>query len=149
MTIHPSGTVSTCNGDQVELTCTTSGIFHEWIFYVVPDNEFETNTSQYSRVFSVNGDRSLNLTVNSIKFTFWRKSEQGSTPLTTSLIIDPINKNYLGAEVACVDTETRNSSSIFLNIINGSDMHQQGIVHCHDELLCILSVLYRVLREHD
>ena len=126
VTIYPPGTVSACNGGQLELACTTSGNYHEWIFYVVPSNG--TNISEYARLLTTNGDQRSNLTVNSIMFTFHRKSMRGSLPLITSLTIDPISSGYLGAEVICTDKESSNSSSVFLNIINGSDFLQQGIV---------------------
>jgi hypothetical protein len=119
--ISPPGVASVCSGDQLELTCTTvtPGTFVEWSFFLVPEGE--TMARRYERfIHSVSVSATSDLEVNSITFTFSRISAEGSLPLISTIVIDPVSDSLNGTEINCTDVITSNTTSTYIEVINES-----------------------------
>jgi hypothetical protein len=87
--ISPPGVASVCSGDQLELTCTTPGTFLEWNFFLVPEGG--TTARRYDRTLhSTSFPAPSDLEVNTITFTFSRISAEGSLPLVSRIVINPV-----------------------------------------------------------
>lgn len=117
--ICPLAIAPVCQGDQLELTCTVTGRFLEWSFFLIPEGE--TTARRYVRSLGPNA-RVSTLEVNSITFTF-SVSSSGSTEssLTSRLHIIPTNASLNGTEVNCTNVDTSNSTSTIVTIINESN----------------------------
>lgn len=118
MVICPPGIAPVCQGDQLELTCTVTGKFLEWSFFLVPEGE--TAAKRYIRSLGPNTHMST-LEVNSITFTFSVSSAGSSeSSLTSRLHIIPTNAILNGTEVNCTNVDISNSTSTIVTIINES-----------------------------
>ena len=118
--ISPPTVAPVCSGDLLELRCTTAGSFLEWSFFLIPDGE--TTARKYARVLHSQSPATSELTVSSITFTFSRISTEGSEPLTSMLLIDPVSDDLNGTEVNCTDVIRSNSTSTHIQVINESVM---------------------------
>ena len=98
--ISPNGTALVCDGDQLELTCNTSGSQVEWTVFGVPENK--TTAVRYGRrlLNSRTAEGPEDLMVNSVLFTFSRISP---SPLITRLVTSPASSDINGTEVICQD----------------------------------------------
>jgi hypothetical protein len=113
------GVASVCSGDQLVLTCTTSGKFLEWSFFLVPEGE--TMARRYDRILhSELAPATSDIEVNSITLTFSRISAEGSLPLISTIVIDPVNDSLNGTEINCTDIITSNTTSTYIEVINES-----------------------------
>ena len=113
--ICPPGIAPVCQGDQLELTCTVTGRFLEWSFFLIPEGE--TTARRYMRFLGPNS-RESTLEVNSITFTFSVSSAGSSeSSLTSRLRIIPTNASLNGTEVNCTNVDS-NSTSTIVTIIN-------------------------------
>lgn len=122
VTLSPSGTASVNEGDELELTCTTTGVFLEWCFSLTPEGG--TTPTIYKRFLTTSGpsNQTSQLQVNSqITFTFSRISAQNSLPLVSRLLISPVSKDLNGTGVNCTDLQTseRASALVYLKNHNG------------------------------
>ena len=104
-----------CSGGQLELMCTTTGMFLNWSYSLIPNGRVIQSTGQ--------SDQNYALTVNNIVFTFYRLSGPNSLPLMSRLLIRPVSDNLNGTVITCEDLETSNSSSTVINVVN-KDMIQ-------------------------
>ena len=115
MELSPSEVALVCQvGDQLELTCTTSGTFLRW--------ELFNNASLTRLVSSAGATATLQpLTINSTTATFSRVSAQGVLPLKSSVLINPVTASLNGSIVTCVDiaSQTREMSSTTIRIMDG------------------------------
>lgn len=118
--ISPSGIVSVCQGDQLELTYNTTGSFLRWeVNNLFSEKEITART--YTRSFSSIGASNYTelLRVNSTMFTFSRRSAQGNLPLISRLLIQPVSEGLNRTEVNCVDVITSESAVTTIHIIGG------------------------------
>ena len=106
--VSPSGVASACSGDQLELTCTTSGSLLEWAFILTPDNAV---ARAYTKGLTTDTEAPEPLTINSTRFTFSRVSPPNSSPLISILVINPVTVGLNGTEVNCTDLETSETVS--------------------------------------
>ena len=109
--ISPSGVAPVCQiGDQLELTCSVTGVFLRWQFTVI----LEDGTS---RTFmpDVTAGGSSGRMANSTSFTFSRLSTQ---PLTSNMTINPVSEGLNGVQVNCIDRETSESATITILIVD-------------------------------
>ena len=117
VTVSPPQMASVCRGHQLEILCTTPGNFLEWSFLLIPDGG--TVARRYFR--SLHSDlvpATSDLEVNSITFTFSRISAEGSLPVTSRLLINPVNDELNGTLVNCTDVITSETKSTSVLIIN-------------------------------
>ena len=108
--LSPTNLVSVCVGDQLELTCTTTGILLRWNL-----SERDITTIQYL------GDSALqsyHYTLYGINFNISRLSPPMSLPLVSQLIISPVDYRLNGTEVTCADPLSGNSSSTAITVIS-------------------------------
>ena len=103
MIVSPAGMASLCSGDQLELTCTTSGSLLEWAFVLTPDNAV---ARAYTKGLTTDTKAPETLEINSTMFTFSRLSPPNSSPLISILVINPVTVSLNGTEVNCTDLET-------------------------------------------
>ena len=115
--LSPPGIAPVCNGDQLELMCTTPGSQLEWRFSVIRGNE--TNATEFSRIIVSSGPPSVVmplLVVNSTTFNISRPSTEGR-PVMSRLLINPVSNNLNGTVMNCVDVFTSELSSTTIVII--------------------------------
>ena len=111
--LSPSEVVLVCQvGDQVEVTCTTLGMFLQW--------ELFKNTSLTRLVSSAGVTATLQpFMVNSTAGIFSRDTAPGVLPLKSTVMINPVTVGLNGSVVTCVDVETSNTSSTTIYIAGG------------------------------
>jgi hypothetical protein len=99
--ISPSPVAPVCQaGDQLELTCTSSGAFHRWEFTVFPENM--THTTLPITSVGTSG-ASPPLTISGSMITFSRLSGQGSSPLVSRIVVSPVTSGLNGTVVNCFE----------------------------------------------
>ena len=113
--ISPPGMASVCSGDQLELTCTTSGSILEWAFVLIPENAAPRT---YTRGLTIDTQAPEPLLINSIRFTFSRLSRPNTLPLISILVINPVSVGLNGTEVNCTDVQTSDTGSTTITTIN-------------------------------
>jgi hypothetical protein len=121
VTLSPSGVAPVCSGDQLELTCTTTGDLLQWRFSVVRGNE----TTAITRTITSTGSEMTNLTVNSTVFNYLRISDHSSMPVMSTSVINPVSSSLNGTVMNCVDLDTGEVSST--TIIVGNAGALQGM----------------------
>ena len=122
--ISPPGVAPVCDGDQLELTCTTTGSLLEWRFNVIRGNA--TTATEFSRIILATGSASNAmslLVVNSIMFRFSRTSVEDSLPVMTRLLINPVSRSLNGTVINCEDVGTSEVSSTTV-IVRETDLLQ-------------------------
>ena len=112
--VSPPGVASVCSGDQLELTCTTSGRVLEWAFALVLDNVV---TRAYTKGLTTDTEAPEPLLINSTRFTFSRLSLPNSLPLISILVISPVTVGLNGTEVNCTDVQTSETVSTTITTI--------------------------------
>ena len=117
MEISPSGVAPVCQaGDQLELTCSETGIFLRW--------EFSVSGAQMplgAAVVSAGGPSGVPppVLVNSTRFTFSRLSTQ---PLTSTMTVSSVSEGLDGVQVNCVlvDIEASESATTTIRIVDAA-----------------------------
>ena len=92
-------------GDTLQITCTASALieFLQWSIIVVNDEGGLEEITAFSN--SRDPTQQLTqITVNSTTFTFIRTSDQGASPLISTLSIDSVSIGLDGTTVHCMDT---------------------------------------------
>ena len=99
-------------GDQLELTCSVTGIFLRWEFSV-----HGTQMPFGTAIVSAGGPSGVPppVVVNSTRFTFSRLSTQ---PLTSTMTVSTISEGLNGVQVNCVDIETSESATTTIRIVD-------------------------------
>ena len=106
--------------DQLELTCITNGTFVRWSFTVRND---QGRLQEYPRFISQDGTQQTHesqITVNSTTFTFMRTSAQGSSPLTSTLVVNSVSSALNGTVVHCEDAETSMTATTTIHLFDTS-----------------------------
>ena len=125
MTLSIPGVAPACNGDQLELTCTTTGEFLQWRFRVIRGNE--TIATEFTRTIASTVSISeviSQLVVNSIVFDFSRTSARDSLLVISRLVIGPVSSGLNETVINCIDLDTAESS--VTTIITGERSSLQG-----------------------
>ena len=99
-------------GEQLELTCSVTGIILRWEFSV-PEAQMAFGTA----VVLTGGPSGVPppMIVNSTRFTLSRPSTQ---TLTSRLTISTVSEGLNRVQVNCVDVETSESTSITIHIVD-------------------------------
>ena len=114
MTISPVDVTSVCRGDQLELTCTTTGSLLQWSF-LIPKGEMTATT--YSRILTTSSSLAVpGLLVNSVTLSFIRVSAQNTLPLIATVLINPVSAELNGTLVNCSDIDE--TESTLVRIVN-------------------------------
>ena len=116
--ISPPVIASVCRGHQLHLTCTVTGSFLEWSFFLPPEN----GTNAIRRTFALTSLSTTNqlfhLQVNSTTvFTFSRTSAQNGIPLVSRLVINATTDNLNGFVLTCSDIETSESMTTIIRVM--------------------------------
>ena len=101
--ISPSPVAAVCQeGDQLELTCTSSQTVHRWEFTVFPENVSYTATPVTSAGTS---GVSQTLIFSGSVITFSRLSDQNVLPLVsrTSTVVSPVSNGLNRTVVNCFE----------------------------------------------
>ena len=115
--LSPSEVAPVCQvGDQLELTCSVTGIFLRWEFSV-PGTQMPFGTA----VVSAGGPSGVPppVVINSTSFTFSRHSTQ---PLTSTLMISPVSEGLNGVQVNCVDVVASKSVTTAIQIVDATSL---------------------------
>ena len=106
-----------CQGDQLELTCTNTGMYLELSVSLI--HEGEITARRYSRILTFfDAGYTRLIVVNSTVFNFSIISARYSLPLISRLYISSVSDNLSGIEVTCTDIETSETASTLINVIN-------------------------------
>jgi hypothetical protein len=110
-------------GDPLELTCTTNGItFIRWNFTA---RNSLGKLREYGPAFINSEDESQQISVirvNATTFTIMRTSARGSSPLVSTMVINPVNRDLNGTVVNCEDIGTSMTATTTLHYVDKS-MH--------------------------
>ena len=121
--ISPSSVVPVCQaGDQLHLTCTSSGTFHRWEFTVFPESMTYPSTPVTSAGTS---GVSQTLTISSSTITFSRLSAQDSSPLISRVVVGPVSSGLNGTVVNCFEGISW-TESVATTVIRIIDSQQFG-----------------------
>ena len=99
--ISPSAVAPVCQvGDELELTCATTGIFLRWEITVFPENMTHVATP----VSSV-GSSGIPppLMIGSSTFNLSRLSGPDSSPLMSRMVVNPVSSGLNGTVVNCFE----------------------------------------------
>ena len=111
-------------GDPLQLTCTASVQFISWSIMVINDEGRLEDITAFSNSIDT-AQQSSSIVVNSSTFTFIRTSDQGSSPLVSTLTIDSVSMDLNGTVVRCMDANNRMTSASttihILSDINNSE----------------------------
>ena len=118
--ISPPMVAPVCQaGNQLELTCTSSGVLQTWLLIINPESGAVTPLQQVSSIGSTGVGTEPQIINSTIAFTFLRLTSQGSIPLTSRMIINPVTEGLNGSQVNCVDTLASESAMTTIYIIRG------------------------------
>ena len=131
-------------GEQLELTCNTTGTFLRWNVTLSEDIAM-TDTRPYTRLLahsSVSTTASP-LIIDSTIIHFTRTSSQGSLPLTSTLLIDHVTEGLNGTMVSCMEVSTSHeatsiSATVIIHIINpgyGGKSICHGVINVQRSLI--------------
>ena len=123
------GVAPVCDGDQLELTCTTTGSLLEWRFSVIRGNA--TTATEFSRIIIATGSASDSMSlivVNTTTFRFSRTSAEDSLPVMSRLLIGRVSRGLNGIVINCEDVGTSEVSSTTVVIRETDSL--QGMNYC-------------------
>ena len=97
-----------CGGDQLELTCNTTGSLLEWRLTV-------PNVARLYRI-GITSDggtakETTQLQINTTTITFSRITNVNEVPLLSMLLINSVNASLNGTEVICENIDSSESAS--------------------------------------
>lgn len=125
MVLHPSESVTVCNGSTLELQCTTPGNLLEWSFNVT--REANGQRVLHTRLLSTHSGTSR-LQTDFTNFTFSRIPAQSRlpVPLVSRVLITPTYTGLNGTEFKCEDVATSESSTTLVYVTNEDSVYDQG-----------------------
>ena len=100
-----------CEGEQVELTCSTNVSILGWASSSLKNEQGQMRT--FNRFISSVGasQQESYMTVNSTFFNVSRVSSENELPLVSRLLIDPVVKSLNGTEVNCTERPMNNENT--------------------------------------
>ena len=120
-TISPPGIAPVCSGDQLELTCTTTGMFLNWSISLATPEDGATGQTYWRLLQSIGPihQQAHQITVDSTTFHFSRSSAQDSLPVVSRLLISSTRN---GTVINCTDVVSSDTTSTTVNIVNIGDL---------------------------
>jgi hypothetical protein len=105
--ISPSAVAPVCQaGDELELTCTSSGIIHRWEVTVMMP---QTMTYALTPILSIGGMPQL-VMINNSTVTASRLTGDGSLPLMSRIVVNPVSAALKGTVVNCFEGSSSTES---------------------------------------
>jgi hypothetical protein len=126
--ISPSPVAPVCQaGDQLELTCTSSGAVHRWEFTVLPENMIYTTVPVSSAGTS---GAPPPLMISGSTITFSRLSGQGSSPLVSRTVVSPVTSGLNGTVVNCFEgiSSTDSVAATRIRIIDPGQFGEKHVI---------------------
>ena len=123
VTLSPPGIASVCSGDDLELTCNTTGRFLEWSFSLIPENE--TAPTRYTWVLQNSGPNNLQTfqrVIDSMTFLYSRSSTENRLPVTSILLISSVRETLNALVVNCTDVTTSSIASTIINVLTDTQI---------------------------
>ena len=105
-------------GDQLELTCSTSGQLHSWQLIANPDSGATTSLRSVSSLGSTGVDAEP-VVINSVMFTFSRLSGPSSSLLISRMTVSGVSQSLNGSQVRCAMASDDESAMTTILIIGG------------------------------
>lgn len=118
--ISPSEEAVVCEGEQLELMCTTNATFLRWISLLQTEQERTIQTySRYISYADESEQASSFFVTNYTSFNVLRVSHQRRLPLVSRLIINTVTIGLNGTKVNCTEAYTPSimMASTTINII--------------------------------
>ena len=128
--ISPSAVAPVCQvGDQLELTCNSTGMIHRWeVTVMIP--QIMTTTINVLASSSDSSGQSPVVTINNSTFTAPRLSAPGSLPLVSGMTVTPVSRSLQGTVVSCFEGTT-STESLATTTIKTIDPGQFGKKLCN------------------
>ena len=105
--ISPLAVAPVCQaGDELELTCTSSGTIHRWEVTVMMP---QTMIYELTPILSIGGTSQL-VTINNSTVTTSRLSGQYSLPLMSRIVVNPVSAALNGTVVNCFEGSSSTES---------------------------------------
>ena len=105
--ISPSAVAPVCQaGDQLELTCTSSGTIHRWEVTVMMP---QAMNFPLTPILSIGGTPQL-VMINNSTFTASKLSGDGSLPLMSRIMVNPVSAVLNGTVVNCFEGSSSTES---------------------------------------
>ena len=138
MEISPLAVAPVCQaGDELELTCTTSGTVHRWKFSVFPENMTYITVPVQS--FGASGVPTTPLTISTSMIVFSRLSGPNILPLISRMVVSPVSSGLNGTVVNCFEgiSSTESIATMTIRIIDPGQFGKTTQLWIH-----VLSTLY-------
>ena len=107
--ISPQGVANVCSGEELEVTCTIDGDLLQWRSATLIPNGVAVQE------FGLADD-----VVNQINSTTLTISRVSTSPLVSTVSLNPVTEALNGTEISCQDLDSPNSTSVTINVINSS-----------------------------
>ena len=107
-----------CEGEQVELMCTTNMRILEWVSTPLITNE-QRQVRTFMRFIASEGvsQQMSTMIVNSTMFNVSRVSSRDELPLVSKLVINPVSNGLNGTEVNCTERDMNNENTAVASVI--------------------------------
>lgn len=102
-----------CSGDRFSMMCSTNYAVLQWIVDSVPDSPYSSYHNYIYHHISWDHYRIIRNT----QFEYFRNSEHGALPITSTLVINSVTNDISGIRIRC----RANNNIISIAIINGND----------------------------
>ena len=103
MVLSPSEEAVACDGEQLELICTTNAHFLGWMSSISLDQGTTRSYSRYIFAMDETEQESSFGAIDSILFNASRVSRKDELPLMSRLVIYPVSNGLNGTKVNCTD----------------------------------------------
>ena len=104
--LSPRGVVNVCRGEELEVRCTIDGDLLQWRSATLIPNGFAVQEFGLADTMRL---------INSTTLTISRVS---TSPLASTLSLNPVTEALNGTEISCQDLDSPNSTSMIINVIS-------------------------------
>ena len=148
-----------CNGEQLELICTTNASFLGWMTSIPLDQETTRSYSRYIFAMDETDQESSFGAIDSTLFNASRVSRKDESPLMSRLVIYPVSNGLDGTKVNCTDqigdaaNNTTASTTIIVILSEDSlaSKHAESILSLyklrHNIIIIIHNAIIRLKQE--
>ena len=137
--VSPPDVATACNGQTLELMCSTPGRVLQWSFALNQTNEnfVRFPSTQSFQFLGPSSHQTHHVFINPVNYTYLRLSPPDILPLVTKLVISPVNESFNGTEVTCTDVENSVSSSTVIHVV-----HEDQVDGWSNKVMFARSTLY-------
>ena len=115
--LFPSGETVVCDGEQLELTCTTNSRILGWSSSPLMNEQGQPQTFMRHIASEGLSQQVSTTTVNSTIFNVSRVSSLDDLPLVSRLVINPVSNGLNGTEVNCTERAMNNENTATASVI--------------------------------